>query len=380
MVAASVRAILRAWFWRLALVILACALLPLSLARAEGNLQLSILTSAKQVIEGEMVLVTIRGVYDRKVAVQKLHLAPSDGFDWVQIAQDHWREERIDGLPWIVFERHLAVWPRRSGTLIFGPARHEMTVIDKQSQRKDVVVEAKPLALAVGAFPALKGWHFAASEVTLTDELSTDAAHLADGETVVRKVTLRALGALPEQLTPRPVVSENWLITFAAPVQRNLILTERGPLAEVVWTWQFRPHTGEPGLLEPVKLPFFNTATRALDAVEIPPLAIGYASFYTGQVPKGRILPRQMLLLGAALLAGLAVGLGLAALRLWPDRSRQRWARLRARWSPALHWQLWQARKRADLLAERRLAEALGRPAAELARLEARIFQRPSPS
>ena len=53
----------------------------------------------EDLIVGEMLPVTIRAVYDRKVANEKLEIAPSDGFDWIQIAPDSWRQEMIDGLP-----------------------------------------------------------------------------------------------------------------------------------------------------------------------------------------------------------------------------------------------------------------------------------------
>ncbi|MFT4151564.1 MAG: hypothetical protein QM656_15290 [Paracoccaceae bacterium] len=346
--------------------------------RAEGNLTLTILADkAAHPVAGEMVPITIRAVYDRKIANERLEIAPTDAFDWIQTQADDWHEEMIGGLPWIVMERHMAIWPKRAGLLHFGPVHHRLTIIDKASQRQEVVVTAPPLALSVGEFPALHGWHFTARKVEVTNHLSTDAARLADGEVAVRTVTLRALGALPEHLPPRPVVSENWLITFAPPVQRNLILTADGPVAEAVWTWQFRPHTGEPGVLDPVKIPYFNTTDRKIEVAEIPELAIGYASFFTGQVPTGRINPPQIWLLVGGMLAGLAAGLGLAAIRLAPEVTAGAWARLRRRWSPLPRWRLWQARRRGDLLAIRRAAEEAGRPATELARIDRQIYGRP---
>ncbi|MBK4218192.1 BatD family protein [Paracoccus caeni] len=347
---------------------------------AEGNLTLTILAepSAHRPVVGEMINVTIRAVYDRKIANEKLEIDPTDAFDWIQTRPDDWREERIDGLPWIVMERHLALWPKRSGPLQFGPVRHHLTIIDQRSQRQDVVVQAKPLTVSVGEFPALRGWHLAAADLQLTDELSTDAAHLADGEQVVRTVRLRAKGALPEHLPPRPVVSENWLITFAAPVERTLTLTAEGPVAEAVWTWQFRPHTGEPGMLEPVKIPYFNTVNHQIETVEIPPLFIGYASFYTGQVPRGRIEAGQVWLLVGAMMAGLIGGLLLAVTRYAPQTTRQAMRRFRARWSPWSWWAMWRARQRGDLLALRRLAEEVGASRERRDRLDRAIYGRPS--
>lgn len=348
-------------------------------ALAEGDLSLTITAEQtdKQPVVGQMINVTIRAVYDRKIANEKLEIDPSGAFDWIQTRADDWHEERIDGLPWIVMERHLALWPKRAGMLYFGPARHRLTIIDTQSQRQDVVVEAKPLALSVGEYPTQNGWHFAAAGVELTDELSTNAARLADGEQVVRTVTLRALGVLPEHLPPRPVVSENWLITFAEPVKRELTLTENGPVSEAIWKWQFRPHTGEPGMLEPVKIPYFNTVAHKIEAVQIPELFIGYASFYTGQVPRGRIESGQILWLLFAGFAGLLFGLAVAITRYAPEAAGQRWAKFRTRWSPFLRLKLWQAKRRNDLLTVRRLAEQLGQSPERLAQIERQIYGRP---
>ena len=172
---------------------------------------------------------------------------------------------------------------------------------------------------------------------------------------MTRRVTLRARGTLPEALPPRPVVSEPWLISFAAPVERNLILTSDGPVSEVVWTWQFRPETGEPGVLAPVEIPYFNAATRQLDALEIPALPIAYASFYSSQVQTGRFDAAARAAEAAALVAGLLAGGGLILSRSAPDATRTAWARLRRRWSPALRWRMRRAARDADLLTLRRL-------------------------
>lgn len=351
------------------------ALLWAAPALAEGNLTLTIRaeTPGKPVV-GEMIRVTIRAVYDRKVANEALEIDPSDAFDWIQLAHDDWREERIDGLPWIVMERRLAIWPRRAGLLRFGPARHRLTIIDQQSRRQDVVVEARPLDLSIGEFPEVKGWRFTASLLELTDEISTDAARLADGEIATRTVTLRALGALPEHLPPRPIVSEPWLITFTPPVERDLELTPAGPVAKVVWTWRFRPETGEPGVLESVKIPWFDTRAHKMETVEIPALAIGYASFYAGRAPTGRVSAGQVWALGGLTLLGCVGGLGLAARRLAPERTAEAWRRARRRWSPLVWWTLWRARRRGDLLTQRRLAEDLGFSAEAKAALDRAIY------
>ena len=97
------------------------------------------------VVAGEMVPVTLRAVYDRKVARQGLEIAPSESFDWIQTTPEHWKEEMIDGKSWIVMERGLALVPKRAGVLHFGPATHDMTIIDEKAPRQERTVVAPPL-------------------------------------------------------------------------------------------------------------------------------------------------------------------------------------------------------------------------------------------
>lgn len=380
-----------------ALLTLLLALLLPRLATAE-SLTMSFVPhpSHATVVAGEMVPVTLRAVYDRKVALETLEIAPSQSFDWIQTEPDHWTREMIDGKSWIVMERELALVPKRAGLLHFGPATHTLTIIDEKSRRQQRTVVAPPLTLSVGAFPGDTGevapplavadgppqeghggWHWVADAVELTDELSTDPSRLADGETVTRRVTLRARGTLPGSLPPRPVVSELWLITFAAPVERRLILTGEGPVSEVVWTWQFRPETGEPGVIPPIKLPFFNATTREMDTVTIAALPIGYASFYSSQVRTGRFGGPERLAEAGALLAGLLAGAALVLSRHAPDTTRAALARLRHRFSPLLRWRLRRAARDGDLLTARRLLAETRPDAAEAAALVEEAIYRP---
>ncbi len=361
-----------------ALLLLLLLLLP-RLAGAE-SLTMSFVPhpSHDTVIAGEMVPVTLRAVYDRKVAREALEIAPSDSFDWVQSAPDRWQTEEIDGKSWITLERALSIVPKRAGVLHFGPATHDLTIIDENSNRQERTVVAQPLSLSVGAYPVDRGWQWVADAVTLTDELSTDPSRLADGDTVTRRVTLRAKGTLPESLPPRPVVSEPWLITFAAPVERQMVLTDEGPVSEVVWVWQFRPETGEPGVIPPVTIPFFNATTRAMDSVEIAALPIAYASFFNSQVQTGHFDPAERLATAGALAAGLVAGAALILARHTPETTRSAWAGLRRRWSPRLRWRMRRAARTGDLLTLRRLLAEVRPDATAAAALVDRALYRPA--
>lgn len=380
---------------RRALLLLAL-LLPRLAAAESLTLRFEPHPSHDAIVAGEMVPVTLRAVYDRKVAREALEIAASDSFDWIQTAPDHWGEEEIDGKSWIVMERALAIVPKRAGLLHFGPATHRLTIIDEASRRQERTVVAPPLSLSVGAFPARggpavapsqaldegetpgeNGWKWVADAVTLTDDFSTDPSRLVDGETVTRRVTLRARGTLPELLPPRPVIAEPWLITFAAPVERRLLLTDEGPVSEVTWTWQFRPETGEPGVVAPIAIPFFNATTRRMDAVTMAAMPIGYASFYARTVQTGHFAARERLAAGVALAAGLATGAGLVFRYAVPDTSRAGWRRRTRRWSPRRRWQIRRAAAAGDLPRLRRLLAESRPDATAAAALVERALYRP---
>ena len=350
-----------------------------NIAKAEGefSLKFQLAEPVDRPVVGQMIPLIIRGQYDRNIANEKLILPPSDTFDWIQTKADEWFEERIEGKKWMILHRHLAVWPRRDGILQFGPADHELTIITRSGQRAQASVKAEPFSLSIAPHPdpAANGWKFAARAVEIEDNLSRDPARLPDGETVTRRVTLRALGALPEHLPPRPVIAEPWLITFAAPIERKLQRTPDGPLAEVTWEWQFRPEHGEPGVLEPIRIPWFDTVEHKMAFAEIPAITIGYASYYTGQAASGAISKRVSLILIGFVFGGLAFGLLLGLWRLGGADSKRLLPHLR-RYDPRRWTRLLYAKATGKLLIERRLAEELSLSAKKRAALDRRIYGR----
>ena len=251
---------------RLALLILLLAL-P---ARAQDSLRL-ILPDTRPVA-GEMIPVTIRGEYSGAITLESMTFPGSEAYDWVQYAPDHWTEERIGGLPRRVFERRVAVFAKGPGSLTLGPVTHRLTRATP-SGREDVPVTAPPVTIAVDPYPG-GGRPLVTPRVTITDELSADPAFLNEGETFVRRVTLSAEGTMAQFLPQRPAFDETWLISFAAPEIRETRLTERGPLAVVVWEWHLRLR-GEPGTLVPLQFPFFNTVARKMWSAVTLPVEVG---------------------------------------------------------------------------------------------------------
>jgi hypothetical protein len=340
-------------------------------------------------VVGEMIPLTIRGEYTGRIALESLTFPDSGAYDWVQLARDQWRNERVEGRAVKVFERRLALFPRHAGPVTIGPLTHRLTVVTSDGGREVLDVQAAPLTINIATFPA-KGLALAAKSLIVEDDLSTAPGKLLDGETLIRRVTLRAEGTLPHLLPPRPVIRQPWLISFTAPEIRKVKPTPQGPETTIVWEWHLRPKTGEPGVLPPFEIPWFDTGTRRLRKAEIPAIPFGYASFSTNVAGTSRLSPSQKFAAFGALGAGLVTGLLFVSATFSLRRSNA-FLRVLKRCSPInpTRRKLKAAAKQQDLMALRSAVERylerrreLGLPDVEgaTARLDQAIYGEPSAS
>jgi len=338
-----------------------------------------------QPVVSEMVPLTIRGEYTRQIALETLTFPNSENYDWMQLSRDQWRDEELDGRTVRVFERRIALFPRQAGALTIGPVEHHLTVVGQNNLREPLVVTALPITLPVAPFPADVA-PLTASSLTVEDNLSAAPGALGDGETLVRKVTLKAEGTLPHLLPARPTIREPWLISFAAPERREMQPTPNGPVTTVSWEWHLRPKTGEPGVLPAIAIPWFDTVTRQMRSVEIPAIPFGYASFGDNRSGAERLPGGQLRIAILAVGAGLAVGLAIALVGA-PQRRRANLMRTLRKLSPLdpTRRNLKRAATTGDGFAIRRAAEAylrrrryLGLPVTgrETARLDALLYGR----
>lgn len=319
---------------------------------------LRLLMPARSPVVGEMIGVTIRGEYTQRIALETLTFPDSADYDWMQLARDNWREERVDGRTVKVFERRIALFPRRSGPLSVGPLVHHLTLAGRNGGREALDVQADPVTIQVAPFPAASA-PLVARMLTVEDQLSAPPGELRDGETLIRRVTLRAADTLAHLMPPRPKIRQPWLVTFTAPEVRETKASSEGPLTTVIWEWHLHAKTGEPGVLPPIAIPWFDTVSRQMRQAEIPAIPFGYASFAanrtgTEHLPASRVTV-ALGVLSAGLAAGLLVIFSAATLRRGPDLmlSLKRHAPI----DPTRH-ALKAAAKQDDLMALRSATEA----------------------
>lgn len=328
-------------------------------------------------VVSEMVRLRIRGEYDLTVSLEDMQFPNSPDYDWMQIARDDWHKERVHGRLLQIFERQVALFPRRDGQVRIGPLSHHLTHVTPEGGRAEITVTAPPVTLNVKPFP---GGHrpLAASQFSLTDELSARPGQLKKDEVLTRRVTIEALGALAHALPARPDMRQPWMISFTEPETRETVLTDQGPLARVVWEWQMRPHTGEPAILPGTGFPWFDTDSRRLEIAPLKPIPFGFAGFGSNFDTAAGSEMHVGAAAAGLLLLGCLTALGLLAWGRVPaprERLAAAWRRLRP--SPHLA-RMRHAARQGDLPALRRAAEAqrhwLGLPQSGFGDLDRQLF------
>jgi hypothetical protein len=277
------------------------------------EMRLQILHPHGNPVVGEMIPLTIRAEYDATVNLSELIFPDSPGYDWMQLDVDDWHRERIKGRMWQIFQRKLAVFPREAGPLTVGPLTHALTITGTNGQQRRIEVTSPAITIDVKPFP-VDAAPLSARRLTLTDELSSDPAQLQDGELLIRRVTIRAEGALSHQLPPRPDLRERWLKSFTQPEQRSTEPTPEGPVSTVVWEWTMQPITGEPAVLKAFAFPWLDTESRQVEVAAMKPIPFGFASFAANIADAGQARARLALMSVALVLLGVMLGL---TLLLW---------------------------------------------------------------
>ena len=297
----------------LLLLLLAPPLWAQSTPLEGGGARLMILHDHSRPVVAEMVKLTLRGEYDLTVSLENLRFPDSEHYDWMQIAQDRWFRERIGGRMIQVFERDIALFPRHSGKMDVGPVVHELTHVPRSGDRVEVQVTSAPARINVTPFPHA-GRPLTAKALVLTDELSAQPGQLGPDEILTRRVTIEALGALAHHLPRRPDLQQPWLISFTQPELRETTPTPDGPVSRVVWEWQLRPRTGEPGVLPSIAFAWFDTDTRQIEVAAMRPIPFGLAGFGSNVSSGAADTVRQTGLAAVITMAGFSVAAGIV---LW---------------------------------------------------------------
>jgi hypothetical protein len=118
---------------------------------------------------------------------------------------DRTYEAVINGTPYGVIERVMAIYPQESGEIQLSPARFEARVLRNGRITGRKVYESEPITVTVLPTPALPAEYpdavwLPARDLQLTEDWSRDAGEIKAGEPLTRHVTVSALGQLETQI------------------------------------------------------------------------------------------------------------------------------------------------------------------------------------
>ncbi len=348
-----------------------CLLLFPMLAQAQSltvlphelDLQVTVEEQDAVPLEREMVMITIKGIYRRHITRETLVQPDFEGFSWAQLGPDNWREERLDGKLVKIFERRMAIYPDRAGTLTIGAFRHKLTLTDEGDDWFDHQIQSQPVTIEVAAAPTSQGWWFPVRGLRISDRWSNAPDQLQPGEGVLRIVQLEALGATPEMIPPMPELTSPSAMIFPHPEKRLVELTPEGPVTYAFWRWTIRPSNDISTIVEPLRFEYFDTRERVAREVTISAQRVAYGDVAPeipqsdearqAAPPEPATLPGPWAVLVFALIFTGGCALGLSGLRF--SRLR-RFALL-----DPLRRQLKRAARVGDAPATRRAAEAITR-------------------
>jgi hypothetical protein len=294
---------------------------------------------AAPLYEQEMLLISIRGYYPLNIVREKFEPPLFGGAGWMQLGKDKWAETLYQGQRVSGFERKMAIFPQQSGRIVIPPFLHSLTYMQGSGKRILREFRSAPVPIDVQPKPADRsglggGWWLPARGLTLTESWDRPPDQLEPGALAHRSVTLEARGVAPELLPPTPPMTAGGVMTFVDPEERSHELTPEGPVSRVTWHWTIRLATSTPGILEEVRIPWFDTRTREVREELIPQQRIAQA----GVAADAPMEPTAFTKFSAfALPVGLLIGSAAGAFLVLPGlrlRSRAERARLARRFTP----------------------------------------------
>lgn len=307
--------------------------------------------------QGEMVLLTIHGVYRRHITREKLIQPNLEGFNWMQLGQDHWYETQVRGKKVKNFKRRMALFPEQTGELTIAPFVHHLTLTDEGDDWFDHDIRSERLTIKVNPAPQVEGWWFPVRRLEISDQWSNAPDQLAEGEGVLRVIRVTATGASPDMIPPMPELTSPSAMIFPHPERRLVELSPQGPVSIAFWRWTIRPDRSSSAILEPLTFDYFDTTTRRAHSATITAqrVAMEETNLPDPVAPPAPRRQRPVLIAGAGFFSLIA---GLSVLMLGRDFSGLERLHAIPAFNP-LYRRLRRAARRGDMAETRRTAAAI---------------------
>jgi hypothetical protein len=267
----------------------------------DGRGELQIERPPGGALVGEMLLLTFRAIVRGRIANRDVRQPSLADLDWQQLGRDAWSEVFDGNSRAYAFERTVAVFPRREGQITIDPFVLVLTMLGDDNSRYEAEVPSTPLTFEVRSLGSGERLVHARS-LSVADRWDKPPDRLASGETARRTVTIEAAGTVAERLPPAPSMRTPGVIAFAAPVERVTTLTDKGPVARVVYRWDVKPISADPAVIPARTIAWFDTVSREPKEAIIPEQRVGLAPVAPGRaaaaVPQANASVAQGVIVG----------------------------------------------------------------------------------
>jgi hypothetical protein len=237
----------------------------------------------------EMITMVVRFFFKTRATTEAMEQPNLDKLGWAQLGRDTWAPTKIGSTNWFGVTRRIAVFAPEAKTYTIPPFTHHVTLIDAEGVRWKVDAVSKPVELKIRKWTGKTDgpededvWWLPARSVEIKDSWTIDPTTLKAGETTRRRLDVTAVGTLAEQLPPMIETLSPGLVVFPGPVERRTEIVDGVPVAHAAYTYDIRPHTGDPVILREVLVPWYDTASRAMRQAIVPGANVGQGMVIPG--------------------------------------------------------------------------------------------------
>ena len=255
---------------------------------------------------GEMFLLRIRSNIRANINLDEFRQPDLEGFDWQQYGVDLAVDDMIEGFRVPGVERTLALFAQRAGRLSIGGFTRHVTIQLGSGERVVADFVSPPLEIDVRAHDgvgAAGAWWLPARSVKLSETWQPRPDRIGLNETARRVVVLEIDGVTAERLPPLPPLRVPGLIAFAAPVERETLITLEGPRVRATYRWDVRPVSDDPARTPAIHVPWFDISARVMRDAALPERKVSFVN-PLGEVAEAA--PPQAIYAPSSLLAGAA--------------------------------------------------------------------------
>jgi hypothetical protein len=228
---------------------------------------------------GEPLRLVLRASFHGRIANERMAQPALTDFDWQQFGVDATSEELIDGFWTPVVERVLMIYPLRAGRLTIPPFKRRVTYLTREGERGEIEFMSQPLTIDARARDDVADpvdFWLPAKALRIADRWEPDPDRIPFGETARRIVTVEAEGVTADRLPPLPTFRAPGVITFAGPIERRTIVTDRGPVGVAVYRWNVRPVSAISALAPAIRLRWFDVVARTMREAATPERRVAF--------------------------------------------------------------------------------------------------------